>query len=269
MKVGVDMENKKFYCALCGEELTDEMAMNAEIHGVYIPADKGFKYMCESCFCENPHIRETTSEEKEKFGNADYVFDFKEENLNFDTEIDERCPHCDREVNLYWNIAEKGGACYCPYCGKELTLCSMCYHDLVDCSTCPFKLRNKREEKKTSIFDLLKERKIEVGKYFHIDNGQLKYIIDNNGVLNYVDEVGYMYVSESYGLLDILTDKVKVEPLKEIELNIRCYQERVQYITITLNEDYTAEEYDKAVNKAIKEDNWQEIEFDTERVPTD
>lgn len=100
MKVGVDMENKKSYCVLCGEELTEEMANNAEIHGVYIPADKGFKYMCESCFCENPHIREVTNEEKEKFGNADYVFDFKEENLDFEIEIDERCPHCDKEVML-------------------------------------------------------------------------------------------------------------------------------------------------------------------------
>lgn len=41
-------------------------------------------------------------------------------------EVVEVCPHCDREVVLYWNVEEDGYEINCPYCGKKMMLCSEC-----------------------------------------------------------------------------------------------------------------------------------------------
>lgn len=52
----------------------------------------------------------------------------------------EVCPHCDREVELRWNINDDGFKAFCPHCGKRLMLCDACkhrsgeYHD--DCDYC-------------------------------------------------------------------------------------------------------------------------------------
>lgn len=40
----------------------------------------------------------------------------------------EMCPNCDREVEMVWNIAEKGFQSVCPYCGERLMLCDECLH---------------------------------------------------------------------------------------------------------------------------------------------
>lgn len=32
------------------------------------------------------------------------------------------CPHCNKEVELKWNIKDNGFKIHCPYCGKEMKL---------------------------------------------------------------------------------------------------------------------------------------------------
>ena len=41
-------------------------------------------------------------------------------------EVTEVCPHCDSEITMIWNVAERGLKAFCPVCGKRLMLCSEC-----------------------------------------------------------------------------------------------------------------------------------------------
>ena len=40
----------------------------------------------------------------------------------------EVCPHCGKEVELWWDINKDGFKAFCPYCGKRLMLCDACTH---------------------------------------------------------------------------------------------------------------------------------------------
>ena len=41
-------------------------------------------------------------------------------------EVTEVCPHCDNEITMIWNVAERGLKAFCPVCGNRLMLCSEC-----------------------------------------------------------------------------------------------------------------------------------------------
>ena len=40
----------------------------------------------------------------------------------------EVCPHCDREITLYWNVEHDGYQIACPHCGEKIMLCDACRH---------------------------------------------------------------------------------------------------------------------------------------------
>lgn len=42
--------------------------------------------------------------------------------------ITETCPHCENEVEMFWNMDERGFKAFCPVCGKRLMLCDECLH---------------------------------------------------------------------------------------------------------------------------------------------
>lgn len=68
----------------------------------------------------------------------------------------ETCPHCENEIKLFWDVAERGYKAFCPVCGKRLMLCDECLHsgpdgELVDncdyCSETDSCCHNRPEEK--------------------------------------------------------------------------------------------------------------------------
>lgn len=73
-------------------------------------------------------------------------------------EVTEVCPHCDSEVTMIWNVAERGLKAFCPVCGKRLMLCSECpattergaacdYDSKTDtCNATRLKNRNNQED---------------------------------------------------------------------------------------------------------------------------
>ncbi|MDO5397563.1 MAG: hypothetical protein Q4G33_06510 [bacterium] len=40
----------------------------------------------------------------------------------------ERCPFCENEIEIRWNVKTEGYKIFCPYCGKQLLLCDECLH---------------------------------------------------------------------------------------------------------------------------------------------
>lgn len=40
----------------------------------------------------------------------------------------ELCPHCEKEVEMIWNVEVHGYKAFCPYCGERLMLCDECQH---------------------------------------------------------------------------------------------------------------------------------------------
>lgn len=45
-----------------------------------------------------------------------------------ENQVTERCPNCDNDVTLVWDVAVDGFKAFCPYCGERLMLCSECQH---------------------------------------------------------------------------------------------------------------------------------------------
>ena len=54
--------------------------------------------------------------------------------------VTEICPHCENEINMFWNTDEMGFKAFCPVCGERLMLCDECMHrtgELInDCDYC-------------------------------------------------------------------------------------------------------------------------------------
>jgi hypothetical protein len=42
--------------------------------------------------------------------------------------VTELCPHCEREVEMFWDTDTNGFKAFCPYCGERLMLCDGCLH---------------------------------------------------------------------------------------------------------------------------------------------
>lgn len=42
--------------------------------------------------------------------------------------VTEYCPHCESEVEMFWNTDTDGFKAFCPYCGERLMLCDECHH---------------------------------------------------------------------------------------------------------------------------------------------
>lgn len=42
--------------------------------------------------------------------------------------VTELCPHCEREVEMFWDTDVNGFKAFCPYCGERLMLCDECLH---------------------------------------------------------------------------------------------------------------------------------------------
>lgn len=40
--------------------------------------------------------------------------------------VTELCPHCEREVEMFWDTDVNGFKAFCPYCGERLMLCDEC-----------------------------------------------------------------------------------------------------------------------------------------------
>ena len=40
--------------------------------------------------------------------------------------VTEYCPHCEKEVEICWDVEEDGYQIFCPNCGKVIMLCGMC-----------------------------------------------------------------------------------------------------------------------------------------------
>lgn len=41
-------------------------------------------------------------------------------------EVTEVCPHCMSENTILWNEEKDGYTAFCPYCGEDMMLCSIC-----------------------------------------------------------------------------------------------------------------------------------------------
>lgn len=42
--------------------------------------------------------------------------------------VTEVCPHCENEIEMYWNTDDRGYQAVCPVCGGRLMLCDECMH---------------------------------------------------------------------------------------------------------------------------------------------
>lgn len=42
--------------------------------------------------------------------------------------VNEVCPHCENEIEMYWNTDTLGFRAFCPVCGGRLMLCDECMH---------------------------------------------------------------------------------------------------------------------------------------------
>lgn len=42
--------------------------------------------------------------------------------------VTEQCPHCEEEIEMYWNTDVRGFKAFCPVCGNRLMLCDECLH---------------------------------------------------------------------------------------------------------------------------------------------
>ena len=38
--------------------------------------------------------------------------------------VTEWCPHCESEIEMTWNVEDRGYKSFCPACGNRLMLCS-------------------------------------------------------------------------------------------------------------------------------------------------
>lgn len=43
--------------------------------------------------------------------------------------VTEFCPHCESEIEMRWNVDERGFKAFCPVCGKRLMLCDECHQE--------------------------------------------------------------------------------------------------------------------------------------------
>ena len=44
----------------------------------------------------------------------------------------EWCPHCEKEIEICWDVEKDGYQIFCPNCGKAIMLCSMCDGGICD-----------------------------------------------------------------------------------------------------------------------------------------
>ncbi len=42
--------------------------------------------------------------------------------------VTEWCPHCESEIEMTWNVEDRGYKSFCPACGNRLMLCDECQH---------------------------------------------------------------------------------------------------------------------------------------------
>lgn len=67
--------------------------------------------------------------------------------------VTEWCPHCESEIEMTWNVEDRGYKAFCPVCGKRLMLCDECQHadDALPCDydretdSCRFNQKKKRK----------------------------------------------------------------------------------------------------------------------------
>ena len=67
--------------------------------------------------------------------------------------VTEWCPHCESEIEMTWNVEDRGYKAFCPVCGKLLMLCDECQHadDALPCDydretdSCRFNQKRKRK----------------------------------------------------------------------------------------------------------------------------
>lgn len=71
-------------------------------------------------------VLKTIYDEKPRY-DLDRCYDYLEETTW------EMCPECEEEVELEMVLKMQ----VCPNCGKPIAPCSICDHNLVDCSKCP------------------------------------------------------------------------------------------------------------------------------------
>lgn len=55
--------------------------------------------------------------------------------------VTEVCPHCENEIEMVWNVNDRGYKAFCPVCGQRLMLCDECAH----CGPNKEKHENKEE----------------------------------------------------------------------------------------------------------------------------
>lgn len=48
--------------------------------------------------------------------------------MNKEYTVTEWCPHCESEIEMTWNVDDRGYKAFCPVCGKRLMLCDECQH---------------------------------------------------------------------------------------------------------------------------------------------
>lgn len=67
--------------------------------------------------------------------------------------VTEWCPHCESEIEMTWNVEDRGYKAFCPVCWKRLMLCDECQHadDAMPCDydretdSCRFNQKRKRK----------------------------------------------------------------------------------------------------------------------------
>ena len=42
--------------------------------------------------------------------------------------VTEYCSECETEIEMVWDVGQRGYKAYCPVCGKRLMLCDECQH---------------------------------------------------------------------------------------------------------------------------------------------
>lgn len=63
--------------------------------------------------------------------------------------VAELCSVCENEIEMVWNVEERGYKAYCPVCGEVLMLCNECMRRGLDCDRDNWtkKCRFSKEEK--------------------------------------------------------------------------------------------------------------------------
>ena len=121
------------YAAYFDQEEHVKMFIDAKAHGFagvpsireLVDDAKAIDDMLRELACALQNARDSIKTGEKATSDEDIESD-SSENEDEKQIIIEFCPHCENEIEMVWNIAERGYQAYCPICGNRLMLCDEC-----------------------------------------------------------------------------------------------------------------------------------------------